>query len=243
MDTNQDNVVYKICRICADTQNINLFIKNRNICKGCNNNMRKQKYNEDDVHRKSIILATTVFKQKKAEEKRIVKEQEQQLIGIDNKKCRYCHLIKLKTRFRFNRLKCADCERDEPKEKFKRYVRTRIYNCLLKRKSKSSIEYLGCSTDDYLTWIMNYNIHYTLDNYGKVWHIDHVIPISKFDLDNLDEQLVAFNWRNTMPLSRTENLKKNNKILPVQVSEHFEAIKKYGITRWHRKTFGICKKY
>lgn len=25
--------------------------------------------------------------------------------------------------------------------------------------------------------------------------------------------------------------------------EHFEAIKKYGITRWHRKTFGICKKY
>ena len=25
--------------------------------------------------------------------------------------------------------------------------------------------------------------------------------------------------------------------------EHLEAIKKYGITRWHRKTFGICKKY
>ena len=23
--------------------------------------------------------------------------------------------------------------------------------------------------------------------------------------------------------------------------EHLEAIKKYGITRWHRKTFGICK--
>ena len=25
--------------------------------------------------------------------------------------------------------------------------------------------------------------------------------------------------------------------------EHLEAIKKYGITRWHRKTFGICKKF
>ena len=25
--------------------------------------------------------------------------------------------------------------------------------------------------------------------------------------------------------------------------EHLEAIKKYGITRWHRKTFGICKQY
>jgi len=25
--------------------------------------------------------------------------------------------------------------------------------------------------------------------------------------------------------------------------KHMEAIKKYGITKWHRKTFGICKKY
>lgn len=25
--------------------------------------------------------------------------------------------------------------------------------------------------------------------------------------------------------------------------EHLEAIKQYGITPWHRKTFGICKKY
>jgi len=25
--------------------------------------------------------------------------------------------------------------------------------------------------------------------------------------------------------------------------EHLEAIKKYGITRWHRRTFGICKQY
>tara|TARA_Y100000593_G_C4303144_1_gene334378 strand:+ start:397 stop:1002 length:606 start_codon:yes stop_codon:yes gene_type:complete len=25
--------------------------------------------------------------------------------------------------------------------------------------------------------------------------------------------------------------------------EHLEAIKKYGITQWHRKTFGICKKF
>ena len=38
--------------------------------------------------------------------------------------------------FRYNRLKCRDCERDDPKEKFKRYIRTRIYNCL-RNKNKS----------------------------------------------------------------------------------------------------------
>ena len=26
--------------------------------------------------------------------------------------------------------------------------------------------------------------HYNIDNYGAVWHIDHVIPISKFDITN-----------------------------------------------------------
>ena len=25
--------------------------------------------------------------------------------------------------------------------------------------------------------------------------------------------------------------------------KHLDAIKKYGLTKWHRKTFGICKRY
>jgi len=186
-------------------------------------------YNEDDTYRKKAIHDATVFKSKTAKERRANQLLEQEHIGLNNKQCRYCEIIKDKSRFRVNRLKCVDCERDEPKEKFKRYVRTRIYNCLLKRKARSSIEYLGCSPDDYILWIMNHTIEYNLDNYGKVWHIDHVIPISKFDLDNIDEQLLAFNWRNTMPLSCQENLKKGNKIINVQVSEHFEKLKKYHI--------------
>ena len=229
MYTNLENVVYKICKVCSDTNNINRFIKNRNICKACNNHKRRKLYSDDENYRKKAIHNAIAFKSKKANERQSNQLLEQEHIGLNNKQCRYCHLIKEKSRFRVNRLKCVDCERDEPKEKFKRYVRTRIYNCLLKRKSRSSIEYLGCSTNDYISWIINYNSDYNLDNYGKVWHIDHVIPISKFNMDNLDDQLLAFNWRNTMPLSREENLKKGNKIIKVQVSEHFEKIKKYHI--------------
>lgn len=54
-------------------------------------------------------------------------------------------------------------------------------------------------------------------NYGKEWHIDHVIPLSKFDKLNEKEQLVVFNWRNTMPLSVKQNLSKNNKIIKPQI--------------------------
>ena len=94
-------------------------------------------------------------------------------------------------------------------------------------KAKSHIEYLGTSTNDYLDWIMTYNSNYNLDNYGPVWHIDHVIPISYFDLSNEEEQLLAFNWRNTMPLSVKENLEKNNRIDTIQIKEHLKKLEEY----------------
>jgi hypothetical protein len=46
-------------------------------------------------------------------------------------------------------------------------------------------------------------------------------------LENLEEQMIAFNWRNTMPLSAKENLSKNNKILTPQIEQHLEKIKEY----------------
>ena len=106
-------------------------------------------------------------------------------------------------------------------------MRTRIYNCLKVHKAKSHIEYLGTSTNDYLDWIMTYNSDYNLDNYGPVWHIDHVIAISHFDLSNENEQLLAFNWRNTMPLSAKENLKKNKNINTEQIKAHFTKLLEY----------------
>ena len=168
------------------------------------------------------------FKHEKAIIKQKIREEEQHNIGIDNKKCKYCDEIKHKDRFRHNRLKCKDCERDDPTEKFKRNIRTRIYNSLrYKNKTKHSVEYLGCSSNEYFNWIFKYNNNYNLDNYGAEWHIDHVIPLSKFDLNVLEQQIIAFNWRNTMPLSCIENLSKNNKILQSQVDTHYKKLVEY----------------
>lgn len=66
-----------------------------------------------------------------------------------------------------------------------------------------------------------------MDNYGKEWYIDHVIPISLFNLDDEQQQLLAFNWRNTMPLSRKDNLSKNNKILKEQILTHMNKLIEY----------------
>ena len=213
------------CNTCKNKKPITSFIKNRQICKDCNNIKRRTLYINDEEHRKKLIQIASNFKSKKVIEKNKKKEEE---IGIDNKKCSCCYSIKHKSSFRYNRLKCKDCERDEPLEKMKRVIRSRIISALTK-KNKHTIEYLGCNTPEYLKWLLKNDSGYTLENRGKEWHIDHVIPLSHFDLENEEQQLIAFNWRNTMSLSCQENLKKNNKIIKSQLEQHHKKLLEYHI--------------
>jgi hypothetical protein len=211
------------CNICKKSKPLSSFIKKRKICKDCNNNKRRTIYINDEEHRKKLIQIASNFKIKKALEKNKQKEKE---IGIDNKKCSCCNSIKNKSYFRYNRLKCKDCERDEPLEKFKRVIRSRIMSALT-HKNKHIIEYLGCNASEYLNWLLNNNLGYTLDNRGNEWHIDHVIPLSHFNLDDEEQQLIAFNWRNTTPLSVKENLSKNNRVIKSQVEQHYKKLVEY----------------
>ena len=220
-----NNETEQECNVCDNSILLSLFIKNRKICIECNNNKRKEKYKTDEEHRVKMIQKSTEFKQKRILEKNKTKEIE---IGIGNIKCNYCQEIKLSERFRHNRLKCKDCERDEPIEKMKRVIRSRIISAL-KLKNKHTIEYLGCSTNEYLKWLLKNDFGYTLDNRGNEWHIDHVIPLSRFNLENEEQQLIAFNWRNTMPLSVEENLKKGNKIIKEQIEQHYKKLVEYSI--------------
>lgn len=223
-------MTHKCCSKCEEDKPLEKFYNRGLICRDCNNLKRREKYSIDEIHRQKLIKFASDFKHEKVIENQKLREEHQLKIGLDNKTCSCCNNIKHKDRFRHNRLKCKDCERDDPVEKFKRYIRTRIYNCLrYKNKNKHSIEYLGVSSDEYFKWILNYNNKCNLDNHGKEWHIDHVIPISKFDLDNPEEQLIAFNWRNTMPLSAKENLTKNNKIIKSQIEQHYKTLEKYHI--------------
>ena len=43
------------------------------------------------------------------------------------------------------------------------------------------------------------------------YHIDHIKPISKFDLTNEEEQKKCFHYTNLQPLFAIDNLRKSNK--------------------------------
>jgi len=211
------------CNTCSESKPLSNFVKGRNICNDCNNKRRTEKYNSNEEIRKKAIIQATEFKQKKAAERQKKKLEE---IGEGNKKCRLCSEIKPKESFRHNRMKCKTCLRDEPVEKLKRAVRGRIWYAL-QSKTMHTIKYLGCNYNIYLNWLLSYNENYTLENRGKVWHIDHVIPLSRFNLEDEEEQLIAFNWRNTMPLLARENLTKNARIDKQQIEQHLIHLQKY----------------
>lgn len=83
-------------------------------------------------------------------------------------------------------------------------------NAAIKNKCKigSAVNDLGCSIKEFIKYIerlfvdgMNWN------NRGK-WHLDHIIPLCQFNLENRNEFLKACHYSNIQPLWANDNLRK-----------------------------------
>ena len=93
-------------------------------------------------------------------------------------------------------------------------LRVRILNaCKAKNtlKQKSSILLIGCTIQEYKQHIESqFSEGMSWDNHGE-WHIDHIIPISSFDLTQLNEQMKAFHYSKCQPLWAKDNYLKGSK--------------------------------
>lgn len=96
-------------------------------------------------------------------------------------------------------------------------LRIRINNALkFNYKRGSAIRDLGCSVEYLKTYLeKKFKKGMTWANYGygvEKWHIDHIIPLSKFKLTQRSEFLKACHYSNLQPLWQHENLSKGNKL-------------------------------
>ena len=102
----------------------------------------------------------------------------------------------------------------DPIFKMKETIRSRIYLCLKRNKiikSQTLINLLGTNNMD-LVWShlkKQFKRGMTQKNHGK-WHIDHIRPISSFNLHDPLQQRQCFHYKNMQPLWATDNLKKGN---------------------------------
>ena len=79
-----------------------------------------------------------------------------------------------------------------------------------KLKAASALELLGCSVDYCLSYLeKQFKPGMNRDNHGRFgWHLDHIKPISSFDMLDPEQQRACFHYTNFQPLWWGENLSK-----------------------------------
>jgi ribosomal protein L31E len=113
---------------------------------------------------------------------------------------------------RCRRMRCKICN-------FQGYlasiVSSQVHHALQNDKSKRSIEYLGCTIDEFKTHIeANFTKEngFTWDTHGEIWHIDHIIPL-KYEEPSLEELFERLHFSNTQPMLASDNISKGNRFI------------------------------
>ena len=90
--------------------------------------------------------------------------------------------------------------------------RLRVWEALKgKRKTAKTENLLGCSYEFLKQYIESLFVDgMSWENMSK-WHIDHIKPLAIFDLNDFEEQKIAFNYKNLQPLWAIDNMKKGAK--------------------------------
>ena len=84
------------------------------------------------------------------------------------------------------------------------------------------LEYLGCTAAELVAYLQNHFTRgMTWDNYGRIkgvrcWEIDHIKPLTAFDLSDEGERRAAFHYTNLQPMWSKQNIRKGNRVWPSQ---------------------------
>ncbi len=84
----------------------------------------------------------------------------------------------------------------------------------IKGYNTSLTNILGCDMTFFKKWIefrFDYNMNW--NNYGKEWHIDHILPINQFNFKNQNDLNICFHWTNLQPLNAKDNQSKSDNII------------------------------
>lgn len=117
---------------------------------------------------------------------------------------------------------CKKCRRLKDKtwknyeyRRIRRNQAKRIKTILRKYTSmrQNTVSLIGCTPEELVTHLESqFKPGMSWDNYAiDGWHIDHVKPISSFDLSNEDEMKACFHYTNLQPLWAKDNYAKGDR--------------------------------
>lgn len=186
------------------------------ICTDCNIEKDIDQYRKIKEKRTKNISEYLCSKCKDCEKKRSLSNYYKNKEKYDN----YSKIYKQENKDKINetRRKYTNKKMENPYERLKRNLKTLLCIKLKNNKSKKSLFYLGENVENIKKWIeFNWKDDMTWENYGKYWEIDHSLPVKCFDMKNDEDVKICFSWMNLIPLEKSINLKKSNKILSPRI--------------------------
>ena len=214
-----DRVKCKTCNLYKDRSSFYKEKRNANglkgSCKDCHNT-KERSYRAKNIKKIRDKEAKYRKSKRKEENERINKwrsENPDRVSEISSKSYYKNHKRNIEVRkiYRKNRLK-NDIE-FRIRDSLRKRLGTAIRNC---QKSGSAVRDLGCSIEDLKKHLESqFQEGMSWDNWGRgkdCWHIDHIVPLVSFNLEDREEFLKACHYSNLQPLWEVDNLRKGAKI-------------------------------
>ena len=102
--------------------------------------------------------------------------------------------------------------RRNPKARVIKNLRRRP-GSVINGRTSGTMEFIGCDREHLLRHLeVQFTPRMTWDNYGKVWVVDHHIPINAFNHDNSREASACWHFSNLKPMGIKENMSKGDTI-------------------------------
>ena len=189
----------KQCKICNNFKSLDQFYKKQaKHCKVCRSVHRKAYYQEHKE--RELYLSKQNYlrnKDQKIKNQKEYREINREKIS-ETKRIYVNKRVKIDIQFRLKRL-----------------LRTRLYGAIKQNtKVGSAIDDMGCSVEDLKAYLESKFIAgMTWENWGKKegqWSIDHIVPLSSFDLTDREQFLLACHYTTLQPLWHRDNLMKSD---------------------------------
>lgn len=204
---------YPYCKICKGEADKITYEKNKQ-----NRLIKAKTYYENN---KEVILSK-IDKDRKNAYKKKWDEQNKEYVKFYRTKYREVNkdnITKRKAEYRLNNKERINQYfknklKTDPVFKLSCAIRKRVGEIIRTKrfkKTKSLNEYLGCDGETFQRHIESqFTQDMNWDNYGSVWNIDHIIPLS---IAKTNHQVYELNhYKNLRPLYCNENFSKNNKL-------------------------------
>ena len=179
--------------------------------------LSKIEYRSNPANREKLYVAAKKWLQEHPQSKiaydeyrnRKEKTGYQRLMMLRNNKKYYIDPSKKAARNEKARLRVAD----NPQKNKANKIRCNLYKCLTRERTtdRFSIKHIGCTKQELRDYLqVKFVEGMTFENYGNYWEIDHIKPLSLFDLTNDDHYKAASYYTNLQPLWRLDNVLKSN---------------------------------